>query len=229
MEPPTGRLDCKHCGVANGGHTVGCDREFGRNSYGGYHAPMHEAGVALRMVDDQLDDKVEMAHAMGMNDLPISSTQYGKSMGAERLEDLAEMQVDAEKLSLGGSDASIAAALLTPEVPWTTMFPEKNAKLTINTSDPGARKDDTNKEWSLSHVPIKELRQVFKVFAFGARKYSPRGYEAVENGAERYLDAANRHIVKFMCGSRNDSQSGLHHLAHACCSLLIAMWHGGKR
>ncbi len=64
------------------------------------------------------------------------------------------------------------------------------------------------------------LYDVSLVTSHGAAKYKAEGWREVENGIERYWDASIRHLL----GSRHendDPESGLPHLAHAICSLLI--------
>ena len=42
-------------------------------------------------------------------------------------------------------------------------------------------------------------------------------------GVQRPLEAAMRHIMQFMSGQTNDNESGLCHLAHAACSILMSL------
>jgi Domain of unknown function (DUF5664) len=70
-------------------------------------------------------------------------------------------------------------------------------------------------------LPPRALRSVADVLTFGARKYLPDNWRYVENGPERYLDAAMRHIVAYMQGEDNDPESSLPHLSHALCCLMF--------
>lgn len=58
------------------------------------------------------------------------------------------------------------------------------------------------------------LTEVCKVGTFGAVKYSPSGWLAVPNAAERYEDAMMRHWLKKCGGEHDDPDSGLSHMAH---------------
>lgn len=66
------------------------------------------------------------------------------------------------------------------------------------------------------------LMEVSKVGSFGAQKYTPRGWLQVENGVERYLDSAFRHLLR-METEPLDPQSGLSHLSHAAWNLLASL------
>ena len=70
-------------------------------------------------------------------------------------------------------------------------------------------------------LPPHALLEVSKVLTFGAQKYAPDNWKFVENGPERYRDAALRHITATMQGEVYDPESGLHHLAHAICCLMF--------
>jgi hypothetical protein len=72
-------------------------------------------------------------------------------------------------------------------------------------------------------LPPRALCLVSDVLTFGAKKYLPNNWKHVENGPERYLDAALRHITAYMTGEKKDQETGLPHMAHAlCCLMFIA-------
>lgn len=56
---------------------------------------------------------------------------------------------------------------------------------------------------------------------FGAAKYKAFGW--LEYDAQTYFDAAHRHLMAWQGGVITDSESGLHHLAHAATNLLFAL------
>ena len=64
--------------------------------------------------------------------------------------------------------------------------------------------------------------EVSRVGSFGAEKYTPRGWLQVENGMERYLDSAFRHLLK-METEPLDPQSKLSHLSQAAWNLLASL------
>lgn len=68
--------------------------------------------------------------------------------------------------------------------------------------------------------PLSEL-EVVKVLTFGAGKYAPDNWKKIES--RRYVDAAGRHINAHRRGETKDSESGLHHLAHAICCLMFQL------
>lgn len=90
------------------------------------------------------------------------------------------------------------------------------------------RKDDQDKPaWSL--LPVHEVEDTVKVLTFGRRKYAAWNWQRVENGEERYKDAARRHLAEIDKGVKKDPETGFPHYAHAICSLLFAFWHSRNR
>lgn len=91
------------------------------------------------------------------------------------------------------------------------------------------RKYDTGKPRP-DLVPPGPFRELCRVLAYGANKYtlgSSKGdnnWQHVTDGKARYHAAALRHVFDWAGGERNDSESGLHHLAHAACDLLFVLW-----
>jgi hypothetical protein len=75
----------------------------------------------------------------------------------------------------------------------------------------------------MEHIPLYLLEDVAKVFAYGARKYAPTGWrqKGSKKDVGRYLGACLRHLRDFQKGHQIDPESGLPHLAHAVCSLLM--------
>lgn len=79
------------------------------------------------------------------------------------------------------------------------------------------RKDDQDKlKYSL--IPPFAEEEMVKVLMFGANKYGADNWRKVGE-LERYLSAALRHIAAYRKGDKTDSETGLHHLAHAMCCL----------
>ena len=68
------------------------------------------------------------------------------------------------------------------------------------------------------------IEEMAKVMTFGANKYAPDNWKKVENGYQRYLGAAYRHLNADHKGEDNDNESGLSHLAHAACCLMMMYW-----
>ena len=64
--------------------------------------------------------------------------------------------------------------------------------------------------------------EIVKVLAFGASKYSARGWES---GIEysRVFSALQRHMVAWWHGEDRDQETGLLHLAHAGCCILFLL------
>ncbi len=85
------------------------------------------------------------------------------------------------------------------------------------------RKFDSGKpRWCL--MRWEQLIEVVKVLTYGSNKYDDNNWMKVPNGRERYFDAGMRHATDWWKGEKLDHESGLHHLAHAICCFLFAMW-----
>lgn len=83
----------------------------------------------------------------------------------------------------------------------------------------GAIKNDALKP-RMSLVPQLAKIEVAKVMTYGAEKYSE--YNWMDGFDWTILtDAAERHITAFNCGEDVDAESGLHHLAHAACCVMM--------
>ena len=99
---------------------------------------------------------------------------------------------------------------------------EKNNSTDGSDALDGVKYDQEKPRWDL--LPFKPINEVVKVLTFGATKYADDNWQKVPNAKNRYFAAAQRHIWAWVDGEHKDSESGLHHLAHAVCCLLFAMW-----
>lgn len=90
-------------------------------------------------------------------------------------------------------------------------------------SNPGLKHDGEKIRWDL--MPFKQLDLVAEIVTFGAEKYAPNSWQEIENGGQRLIAAALRHISLHQQGELYDDESGKTHLAHAACSILMAMHH----
>jgi hypothetical protein len=68
----------------------------------------------------------------------------------------------------------------------------------------------------------RALIAVSQVATFGARKYTPGGWLAVEDGLARYVDAKDRHRLSSAIESY-DKESGLLHAAHEAWNALAVL------
>ena len=68
----------------------------------------------------------------------------------------------------------------------------------------------------------RALLRVAEVTTFGANKYTPNGWESVDNGQERYLDASARHLLQGFIEPR-DPQTNIEHLAHEAWNALARL------
>jgi hypothetical protein len=86
----------------------------------------------------------------------------------------------------------------------------------------GGMKFDTDKS-RFDLIPPTAERLLADVLTFGAKKYAPGNWAKVENGKERYIAAALRHINAHRSGEWNDDETGLPHLSHAMCCLAFVI------
>ena len=71
-------------------------------------------------------------------------------------------------------------------------------------------------------VPWLPVLEVARVLQFGANKYDDwNWYKGLP--ITTCMGSALRHCFKFMMGEDNDDESGLPHLAHACCNIMFAL------
>ena len=86
---------------------------------------------------------------------------------------------------------------------------------------PGAKLDAGKPRAALvlGHFP-RALQAVVDVGTYGAAKYTPNGWRDVQDGEDRYLDAALRHLLEMFAGESADPETGIAHLAHATWNLL---------
>jgi hypothetical protein len=86
------------------------------------------------------------------------------------------------------------------------------------------RKFDSNKlEYGL--LPPLALEETVRVLTFGAQKYERDNWKKVPDSKRRYFDALQRHVWAWKKGEMLDTESGIHHLAHAMCCLMFLYEH----
>ena len=98
----------------------------------------------------------------------------------------------------------------------------------------GQKFDSGKTEWDL--LPLGPVEEIVKVLMHGREKYGRDNWQLVDNPIRRYYAAAQRHLAAFRRArfdTKNpfdavDSESKLHHLAHAACCLLFLLWHERK-
>lgn len=67
------------------------------------------------------------------------------------------------------------------------------------------------------------LREVAEVTSVGARKYTPRGWECVPDGKDRYMDAFGRHMLELGAGEVRDADTKCSHKAQMIWNLLASL------
>lgn len=85
------------------------------------------------------------------------------------------------------------------------------------------QKNDSEKP-RMDLVPAGAVLETAKVFTFGAKKYAPHNWrKGFEYG--RLIAALERHIAAFKEGEDTDPESGLPHMAHASCCVMMLIEH----
>jgi len=84
----------------------------------------------------------------------------------------------------------------------------------------GEKFDDGKLRFDL--VPADSLEDVVRVFTYGSEKYGDRNWEKGLLWG-RLFAAVQRHLWCWWRGQDVDDESGLPHLAHAACSLLMLL------
>ena len=90
------------------------------------------------------------------------------------------------------------------------VFPPLEADPTGGSLNEPGKKADAGKllPWLFFSGFAHALEKVAEVTTLGARKYTPNGWASVENGPERYMEAALRHLIYLGQGEKLDSGPG---------------------
>jgi hypothetical protein len=85
----------------------------------------------------------------------------------------------------------------------------------------GIKHDEGKPKYAL--LPWDAIEEVVKVLTYGENKYTPRNWEKGMSWS-RPFSAAMRHLAAFwQRGEEMDPETGLSHLAHACCCVLFLL------
>lgn len=89
----------------------------------------------------------------------------------------------------------------------------------------GVKHDQDKERYDL--IPVLALEEVAKVLTAGAAKYNEdyedENWRKVPNAVRRYTSATQRHLAWVRKGQPNDTETGLHHYAHAIASLMFLL------
>lgn len=82
-----------------------------------------------------------------------------------------------------------------------------------------AKKHDQGKlQWHL--LPVEGTEEMIRVMEFGAKKYGDYNWYLGMDWL-RLFNACMRHMWAWFLGEENDPESGISHLAHASCCILM--------
>lgn len=86
---------------------------------------------------------------------------------------------------------------------------------------PTGVKHDQNKP-DMSLLSTNALVKIAEVMTFGKKKYAVHNWRGGFHWS-RPLAAAARHLYAYIGGEDKDPETGLSHLAHACCCLMFVL------
>jgi hypothetical protein len=72
-------------------------------------------------------------------------------------------------------------------------------------------------------LPLRPLRFVVRVLAYGAKKYAPWAWREHAGEWSRMYSATQRHLWAWWEGEDTDPETGLPHLAHAACCVIFLL------
>ncbi len=81
------------------------------------------------------------------------------------------------------------------------------------------KKNDQNKP-PIALMPPEAIVEIAKVFDFGVQKYDADNWRAGFKW-RRLVSAVLRHTFAWLGGEDKDPESGLSHLAHAACGIMM--------
>jgi hypothetical protein len=90
----------------------------------------------------------------------------------------------------------------------------------VMSTEPG-RKDDQQKN-RVDLLPVDALQEVAKVLTHGANKYGDYNWSSGIS-YHRCYGALLRHMFAWWIRQDVDPETGLSHLAHACCNVLFLL------
>lgn len=90
----------------------------------------------------------------------------------------------------------------------------------------GVKYDEGKPNWSL--LPSEALKEVVKVYTFGAKKYEANNWRKGMLWS-RTFSAIMRHAWSFWCGETYDPETKLHHMAHAAFGCLTLVEYSRNR
>jgi hypothetical protein len=93
----------------------------------------------------------------------------------------------------------------------------------VRVTDPVTGGQKGMKDERMDLVPWEPIRQISRVYAYGAGKYSDHNWRKGYKWSLSYA-ALMRHLTAFWEGEDFDKESGLSHLAHAGFHILALLW-----
>ena len=93
-------------------------------------------------------------------------------------------------------------------------------KETTLNNEQGVKHDNEKPQMAL--LSPFALEQIAQVMSYGAKKYSADNWRSGFKYS-RLISAILRHIMAYMKGEAKDPETGLSHLAHASCGLMMLL------
>jgi len=93
-------------------------------------------------------------------------------------------------------------------------------EIALETEENGTKFDQDKPRMDL--LDPKALTEVAKVMTFGAKKYGDHNWRGGLRYS-RFIAASLRHIMAYLGGEDTDQETGLSHIAHAMCCLMMLL------
>ena len=91
-----------------------------------------------------------------------------------------------------------------------------------NNNEKALKYDQKKLRWDL--LPLEPIKEIVKVYTFGANKYSENTWQNLDDFENRYYAALLRHLTAWRMGEELDPESEIHHLAHCCWNSIALLW-----
>jgi len=104
---------------------------------------------------------------------------------------------------------------------WIKKAEQVSTPFSTEAQKAGVKYDQEKERYDL--VPVLALEEVAKVLTVGAAKYDDENWRKVPNATRRYFSATQRHLAWVRKGQTHDSETGLHHYAHAITNLMFLL------
>lgn len=137
------------------------------------------------------------------------------------LSDHANYHAEVTKGSMYEVEASYDNSIMLVGVAGVWLNPADYFERTSYNTGGGGTKHDSGKP-KLHYMPYPALEEIAKVFTFGANKYGDYNFLKGMDWTRPY-NASLRHLGAWFWQESKDTETGLSHLAHAGCNIMMLL------